>query len=97
MRNIPLRTKGTYSITVGPDDLASQMNAARPAVMATRVMVGMMELAAMDAVQPRVRKRASATRPSSKRADSRSMSPQAGLVTSTLTAGGASSPGLRGF
>ena len=45
------------------------------------------ELDAMAAVQPRVRKRASATRPFSKRAESRSMSPHAGLVTSTFTAG----------
>ena len=55
------------------------------------------ELAAIEAVQPRVKKRASSTRPSAKRADSRSMSPQAGLVTSTLTAGDGSSPGLQGF
>ena len=52
------------------------------------------ELDAMAAVQPRVRKRASATRPFSKRAESRSMSPQAGLVTSTFTAGGAQFAGI---
>jgi len=55
------------------------------------------ELAAIDAVQPRVWNRASATRSFSKRTHRRSMSPQAGFDTSTFTAGGASSPALRGF
>ena len=37
------------------------------------------------------------TRPFSKRAERRIMSPQAGLVTSTLTAGGGSSPACCGI
>ena len=51
MRTIPVGTKGTFEIVVGADDLASTMNSALPAVMATRVMVGMMELAAMAAMR----------------------------------------------
>ncbi len=51
----------------------------------------------MEAVQPRVLKRASATRPSRNSTDSRRTSPQTGFDTSTVTAGGGSSPTLRGF
>lgn len=53
--------------------------------------------AAIDAVHPRTLYRTSATRPSSNRADSRRISPHAGFDTSIVTAGGASSPTLRGF
>ena len=53
--------------------------------------------AAIDAVHPRVRYRASATRSCSNRAESRRMSPQAGFDTSTVTAGDGNSPTLRGF
>jgi len=55
------------------------------------------ELAAIDAVQPRVWNLASATQSFSKRTESLSISPQAGFVTSTTIAGGASVPTLRGF
>ena len=53
--------------------------------------------AAIDAVHPRTLYIASATRPSLHRADNRKISPQAGFDTSTVTAGAASSPTLRGF
>jgi fluoroacetyl-CoA thioesterase len=52
MRNVPVGTKGSYTITVGENDLASRLDATLPHVMATRVIVGMMELAAMDAIRP---------------------------------------------
>ena len=55
------------------------------------------ELAAMDAVHPRVRNRTSTAWSFSNRTESRIVSPQAGLVTSTVTAGGPSSPTFRGF
>jgi len=45
---------------------------------------GQREAQAIDVVQPRQRKRASAIRPSTMRAESFSMSPQTGLLTSTL-------------
>jgi fluoroacetyl-CoA thioesterase len=51
MRNVPVGAKGTFTQTVGEDDLASRLDATLPPVMATRVMVGMMELAAMDATR----------------------------------------------
>jgi len=51
MRDVPAGSKGTFSHTVSDDDLASRLDATLPAVMATRVMVGMMELAAMDAIR----------------------------------------------
>jgi fluoroacetyl-CoA thioesterase len=52
MRNVPVGTKGSNTITVAKDDLANLLDATLPAVMATRVMVGMMELAAIDAIRP---------------------------------------------
>jgi len=52
MRNVPEGTRGSHSKTVTHDDLASTLDSTLPAVMATRVMVGMMELAAMDAIKP---------------------------------------------
>ncbi len=52
---------------------------------------------AIEAVQPRTLYRTSAIRSSWKRADRRRMSPQAGFEISTVTAGGSSSPTLRGF
>jgi len=51
MKPAPEGIKGTYSLTVTADDLASKLDPTLPAVMATRVMVGMMELAAMDAIR----------------------------------------------
>ncbi len=54
MKNVPVGTRGTFSIVVGAQDLANGLNPALPAVMATRVMVGMMELAAINAIEPYV-------------------------------------------
>jgi len=55
------------------------------------------ELEAMAATQPWVLKRAAAIRSASKRTDSRKMSPQTGLVTSTVAVASGSSPGLWGL
>jgi hypothetical protein len=55
------------------------------------------EPAAIEAVQPRTLKPVLATRPFSIAADSRRMSPQMGFDTSTVIAGGGSSPTLRGL
>jgi fluoroacetyl-CoA thioesterase len=52
MRPIPVGAKGSYSITVGHNDLAGTMEPSLPPVMATCVMSLMMELAAMDAMRP---------------------------------------------
>ena len=52
MRPIPVGTKGTYSITVKQKDLAGTMEPSLPPVMATCVMSLMMEMAAIDAMQP---------------------------------------------
>lgn len=54
MKNVPVGTRGTFSIVVSAQDLANVLNPTLPAVMATRVMVGMMELAAMNAIEPYV-------------------------------------------
>ncbi len=51
MRDAPIGSKGSFAHTVIDDDLASELDPTLPAVMATRVMVGMMELAAMDAIR----------------------------------------------
>src|SRR5260370_7221566 len=55
------------------------------------------EAQAIDVVQPRHRKRASAMWPSAIRAESFSMSPQTGLLTSTMAVASGSSPALRGL
>jgi fluoroacetyl-CoA thioesterase len=52
MREVPAGTRGTFALTVTEADLASLMDSTLPPVMATRVMVGMMELAAMGAIRP---------------------------------------------
>ena len=51
MRDVPVGSKGSFAHTVIEDDLAIKLDASLPAVMATRVMAGMMELAAMDAIR----------------------------------------------
>ncbi len=51
MRDVPIGSKGSFAHTVIEDDLAIKLDASLPAVMATRVMAGMMELAAMDAIR----------------------------------------------
>src|SRR5437660_9896762 len=55
------------------------------------------EAHAIEVVQPRQRKRASAMRPSTIRAASFRMSPQTGLLTSTVAVAPGSSPALRGL
>ncbi len=52
MRDVPIGTKGTFSLIVTDGDLASKLDSTLPPVMATRVMLGMMELAAIDAIRP---------------------------------------------
>ena len=51
MRPVPVGTKGTHSITVGNDDLASKLDSSLARVMSTPTMIGMMELAAIDAIR----------------------------------------------
>jgi fluoroacetyl-CoA thioesterase len=51
MRPVPVGTKGTHSITVGDDDLASKLDASLARVMSTPTMIGMMEMAAIDAIR----------------------------------------------
>jgi fluoroacetyl-CoA thioesterase len=52
MRDVPIGTAGTFTHTVTAEDLADKLDPTLPPAMATRVMVGMMELAAMDAIRP---------------------------------------------
>src|SRR5713226_6283649 len=53
MRAIPLGAKGTFSLLVAPQHLASQFkDETLPPVLATPVMIMMMENAALDAIRP---------------------------------------------
>ena len=52
MRPIPVGAKGSYSITVKHEDLAGTLEPSLPPVLATRVMILLMEMAAMDAIRP---------------------------------------------
>jgi fluoroacetyl-CoA thioesterase len=53
MRAIPLGIKGTFTLTVTPEHLANQFkDAALPPVLATPVMILIMENAALNAVRP---------------------------------------------
>jgi fluoroacetyl-CoA thioesterase len=53
MREIPLGTTGTYSMRVLPEHLANQFkDAMLPQVLATPVMILMMENAALNAIRP---------------------------------------------
>jgi predicted thioesterase len=49
MKPIPVGTKGTFAKTITTADLASALDSSLASVMSTPTMVGMMELAAMDA------------------------------------------------
>jgi fluoroacetyl-CoA thioesterase len=52
MRNIPLGTKGTFKMRVLPEHLANQFkDAMLPQVLATPVMILMMENAALNAIR----------------------------------------------
>src|ERR1700751_5033845 len=53
MRSIPTGAKGSFSLVVAPDHLANQFkDAALPPVLATPVMIMMMENAALNAIKP---------------------------------------------
>jgi fluoroacetyl-CoA thioesterase len=53
MRSIPLGTKGSFSLSVLPQHLASQFkDSILPPVLATPVMILIMENAALNAVKP---------------------------------------------
>jgi fluoroacetyl-CoA thioesterase len=53
MRPIPLGTKGTFTLRVEPEHLANQFkDAMLPQVLATPVMILMMENAALNAIRP---------------------------------------------
>ena len=53
MRQIPLGTKGTFTLRVLPEHLANQFkDAMLPQVLATPVMILMMENAALNAIRP---------------------------------------------
>jgi fluoroacetyl-CoA thioesterase len=53
MRPIPLGTRGTFTLRVAPEHLANQFkDAMLPQVLATPVMILMMENAALNAIRP---------------------------------------------
>jgi len=53
MRSIPPGTKGSFTLVVAPEHLANQFkDAALPPVLATPVMIMMMENAALNAIRP---------------------------------------------
>ena len=54
MKPVPIGAKGRFEKTVGADDLASRLDSSLAAVMSTPTMIGMMELAAIDALRPYV-------------------------------------------
>lgn len=51
MRPVPVGTKGTHSITVSEEHLASKLDSSLARVMSTPTMIGMMEMAAIDAIR----------------------------------------------
>ncbi len=53
MRAVPLGAKGSFSLVVGPEHLANRFkDAMLPAVLATPVMIMIMENAALNAMKP---------------------------------------------
>jgi fluoroacetyl-CoA thioesterase len=54
VKPVPVGTKGKFEKIVGADDLASRLDPSLAPVMSTPTMIGMMELAAMDALRPYV-------------------------------------------
>jgi fluoroacetyl-CoA thioesterase len=53
MRAIPVGAKGSFSLTVGPEHLANRFkDAILPPVLATPVMIMIMENAALNAMKP---------------------------------------------
>jgi fluoroacetyl-CoA thioesterase len=53
MRSIPVGAKGSFSLVVAPDHLANRFkDAMLPPVLATPVMIMMMENAALNAIKP---------------------------------------------
>ncbi len=53
MRSIPIGAKGSFTLVVAPDHLANRFkDAMLPPVLATPVMIMMMENAALNAVKP---------------------------------------------
>ncbi|MGH7097550.1 MAG: thioesterase family protein [Stellaceae bacterium] len=53
MRPIPLGAKGSFTLTVRPEHLANRFkDAGLPPVLATPVMIMIMENAALDAIRP---------------------------------------------
>lgn len=53
MRSIPVGAKGSFSLIVAPDHLASRFkDATLPPVLATPVMIMVMENAALNAIKP---------------------------------------------
>ena len=51
MKPVPIGAKGKFEQVVETRHLASELDSSLPTVMATATMVGMMELAAMDAIR----------------------------------------------
>jgi fluoroacetyl-CoA thioesterase len=53
MQSIPVGAKGSFSLVVGPDHLANRFkDATLPPVLATPVMIMVMENAALNAIKP---------------------------------------------
>jgi len=51
MRPVPVGTKGSFTRVISADDLASGLDASLAPAMPTPTMIGMMELAAIDALR----------------------------------------------
>jgi fluoroacetyl-CoA thioesterase len=52
MKTIPVGSKGKFEQVVQKQHLASELDSSLAQVMSTPTMIGMMELAAMDAIKP---------------------------------------------